>query len=209
MSAPLVPDARARLEPAAPDVVKISAASMRQRFHGCTPDYIARRCHGSCCRSSSAPGGTLVTVHRSEAEAVAASGVEVVDGRIVPVNRRCPNQTPEDLCRVHGTDAKPFGCYASPFTLTSTGATLVIRNRYRMLRCYKDPLSEAWGDAGEAEAPEAYHAFAGSLRAVLGEEQAAYVTGWLDAGGGDVVVPLPPGVRAMLLENDAAKKVRA
>lgn len=187
--------------------VRISAASMRQRFHGCTPQYIAQRCHGSCCRSASAPGGTLVTVHRSEAAAVAASGVEIVDGRIVPTpQRRCPNQTAEDLCRVHGTDAKPFGCYASPFTLSSSGRVLVVRNRYRMLRCYKDPLSSAWGDAQDADAPEAYRAFEGSLTAVLGPEWAAYVTGWLDAGGGDVDVPLDPDVRSMLRDNDEAKR---
>jgi hypothetical protein len=186
--------------------VRISAASMRQRFHGCTPDYIARRCHGACCRRST--GGTLVTVHRSEAEAVRAGGVPVVEGRIPPdAQGRCPHQSSvTNLCAAHGTTGKPFGCYASPFTLARGGRTLVIRNRYRMLRCYRDPLSAAWGDAQDTEAPMAYHAFAGALVTVLGPETAAYVTGWLDAGGGDVTVPLDPAVRSMLLDNDEAKR---
>ena len=128
--------------------VKISAASARQIFHGCEPDYIRDVCLGACCRSSSGP--ILVTLLPREEARHRQLGLRVADGLLEPDARRCPHQaTPSNLCGIHGA-GEPFGCVASPFML-STRDTLIVRNRYRLLRCFKD-----------GELP-AYRAFAASL----------------------------------------------
>ena len=178
--------------------VKVSVKSARLLFHGCEPAYIADVCHGSCCRSSTQESGILVTVHSSEEERVAADGATIEGGRIIPRSgeKRCPYQGPENLCGVHGTTAKPFGCIASPFTLNAN-STLIVRNRYRMLKCFKD-----------GELP-AYVAFRASLDLIFGKAKAANLCAHLDAGGGDVTIPMPIASYRMLVENDAAKHDRA
>lgn len=150
---------------------------MRQEFAGCQPDYIRDVCHASCCRSSTAPNGIVVTIHRSGQAAVEAAGGVVIDGLLQPRpgERRCPFQHHDThLCTLHGTDSKPFGCIASPFTLTRNGATMIVRNRYRLLKCYRDG----------ARLP-AYIAFRASLDLLLGAEQAATAVDHWDGGGGD------------------------
>lgn len=180
-----------------PVMVKVSAAQARQLFHGCTPDYIRDVCHGACCRSKSQPGGILVVVHPSEAAAVAAAGANIDDGRIVPEGGRCPYQQRDtELCGVHGTDAKPFGCIASPFTVNDAG-TLIVRNRYRLLKCFKDDR--------DGPPPPAYVAFRGSLDRIFGDDVAAELCAHLDAGGGDITLPVSRATWQMLRDNDAAK----
>ena len=178
--------------------VTISAKSARQIFHGCDPAYIANVCHGSCCRSSTQESGILVTVHPSEEERVAEAGAVIENGRIQPVpgEKRCPYQGPDNLCGVHGTKSKPFGCIASPFTLNAN-STLIVRNRYRMLKCYKDGKLPA------------YVAFRASLDLIFGKKKAAEIAEHLDDDGGDIVVPMPVASYLRLTENDAAKHDRA
>lgn len=182
--------------------VKVSAASARQEFHGCEPDYIKDVCHGRCCRSpqSSTGTGTMITIHPSEEAAIAAQGGVVVDGLLQPREGEqvCPFQGAEDhLCGLHGTPAKPYGCIASPFTLNDNG-TLIVRNRYRQLCCYKDTREDG------TQLP-AYVAFRASLDLIFGEDEAARVCAHLEAGGGDLVADMPARSFAMLTENDQIK----
>lgn len=114
--------------------IKISYASLMQMFHPCDPDYIKNVCKARCCESST--GGIKVSVLDEEVAAVEALGATVVDNMLVAgANKKCPFKTGCNLCSIH--EQKPFGCSASPFVLT-TKDTLVVRNRYRMLKCYKD-----------------------------------------------------------------------
>jgi len=155
---------------------KASVKSMRQLFHPCAPDFIANICKASCCRSSTDPTGIAVTVTGlTEAQRIEKRGgtVDRQTWRIQPVNKRCPFQDPEThLCTIHDDD-EPFGCIASPFTITNRG-TLIVRNRYRLLRCYRAP-----------GAIEVYRAHRRSLNVILGNDQAAELTAYLDAGGSD------------------------
>lgn len=177
--------------------VKVSAAMARQEFAGCSPDYIAQVCQARCCRAPSRPTGIMVTIHRREVASIERAGGVVQDGMLQPApgTKRCPFQdTDTHLCGLHGTTAKPLGCIASPFTLNANG-TLVVRNRYRLLPCYKDG----------ARLP-AYKAFRDSLVLLFGTEQTDRLTAHLDAGGGDMTLTMARVKHAMLLENDVAKK---
>jgi hypothetical protein len=179
--------------------VKVSAASARQRFHGCELNYIRNVCKGACCRSSTAAGGTLVTIHPSEQAAVEAAGAKVQNGMIVSVRKRCPFQEKTtELCGVHDTPAKPFGCIASPFTLNSSG-TLIVRNRYRSLKCFKDDR--------DGPAPPAYRAFRASLDIIFGADTAQRLVDHLDSGGGDIVLPALGDAHRKLIDNDRAKHI--
>ena len=155
---------------------KASVKSMRQLFHPCAPDFIANICHASCCRSSTDPTGIAVTVTGpTEAQRIEGRGgtVDRRTWRIQPVNKRCPFQHPEThLCTIHDDD-EPFGCIASPFTITNRG-TLIVRNRYRLLRCYRAP-----------GAIEVYRAHRRSLDIILGSVQAGQLAAYLDTGGTD------------------------
>ena len=153
--------------------VKVSAASARQRFHGCEPGYIATVCRAACCRSSTSASGINVAIGTREQLVIEALGGVVTDGMLGAVNRRCPFESPTHLCELHERGLKPFGCQASPFTLNANG-TLIIRNRYRLLKCYNDDR--------DGEPPPAYQAFAQSLVALFGSGEAARLTLWLDDG---------------------------
>jgi len=160
--------------------VTISVASMRQRFNGCEPDYIRDVCGGACCRSSK--GGISVAVAPIEVRGLVARGAVVVDGMVQPSHSgTCPFQhAMTRLCTIHGTDDKPFGCIASPFVLTSRD-TLVVRNRYRLLRCYDD-----------GRRLPAYVAFRASLALLFGSAGADDIAARL--GPSDAVnfmVPMP------------------
>lgn len=202
---------------AEPDDVRIvvSVASAWQRFHGCTPEYIRDVCHGRCCDAPSRPGGTMVTIHRSEREAIEARGGEVRDGLLVTTaTGRCTFKDAAGLCGLHFTEDKPFGCIASPFTLSPGGRTLVVRNRYRSLVCYT-ATSARRGDDVTAFLP-AYVAFRASLDLILGADVAAWLCDTLDAlgdakapgyaGPEGLFVDVPRRTYEMLAENDATKR---
>lgn len=177
--------------------VRISAACMRQRFNGCDPAFIRTVCRAACCDAPTRPGGMLVVVHPDEAGRVAARGGRIELGLLQPApgTRGCPFKDRETfLCGLHGTPAKPFGCVASPFTLSRRG-TLIVRNRYRLLRCY---------NAGRRL--PAYRAFYGSLVRLFGPVTAEWIGAHLDAGGGDVVLNMPMACYRRLRDNDAVKR---
>ena len=84
----------------------------------------------------------MITIHPSEQAAIEGLGGRVIDGLLQPKTgcRKCPFKTPEHLCGIHFSGSKPFGCIASPFTLNAND-TLIVRNRYRLLKCYNDGRS--------------------------------------------------------------------
>jgi hypothetical protein len=127
--------------------------------------------------------------------------LDAADGRLHPRagEKGCPAQKPDGLCGLHFTDMKPFGCIASPFTLHAKSDTLIVRNRYRLLKCYQDDR--------DGEAPPAYIAFRESLR-LLFPSQWRSISVHLDAGGGDAVFPMPGEVYDRLRWLDAAKRPR-
>jgi len=175
--------------------VKVSAKMARLAFHGCDPDYIAKTCRAKCCESSTAPGGTMITIHASERQAIEAEGGIVTGGFLSsnPKTAKCPFKTAADLCGLHFTDHKPFGCIASPFTLNANG-TLIVRNRYKLLRCYN-----------VAPMVPAYKAFRAGLDLIFGAAEAARICAHLDSGGGDIHADMPERSYRILTENDKAK----
>jgi len=183
-------------EPPSRRRVKVSAAMMRLRFAGCSVEYIRDVCGARCCESSSAPGGTMISIHRSEQAAIEARGGKVVAGLLQSVGKRCPFKTPApaNLCGLHATPDKPFGCIASPFTLNASG-TLIVRNRYKLLKCYDD-----------GPKLPAYEAFRASLDLIFGAEQAARLVAHFAGGGGDTHAEMTAETFDRLVENDETKR---
>lgn len=176
-------------------IVKVSAAMARLTFHGCEPDYIRDVCHASCCDSSVSPNGVLITIHRSEQAVIEARGGVVEGGFLMPRRgeRKCYFKASSSLCSLHETADKPFGCIASPFTLNASG-TLIVRNRYRLLKCYKK----------EPRLP-AYHAFRAALDLLFGRMESARISAHLDAGGGDLLAEMRVESYQMLNDNDKVR----
>lgn len=170
---PLVPEPEVRL-------VRISRATAWQRFHGCEPEYIRTVCKGRCCEAPSRPGGTMITIHRSEADAIRARGGQVKDGLLV-TDGRCTFKDDAGLCGLHFTPDKPLGCIASPWTLARGGRSLIVRNRYRGLICYAATAARKGTDTSDYK--PAYVAFRAGLDLILGAEHAALLCSYLDAYG--------------------------
>lgn len=189
----------------------VSTKTAWQRFHGCEPDYIAEVCKGRCCDAPTRPGGTLVTIHRSEQAAIEAAGGTVRDGFLV-TDGRCTFKTDSHLCSLHFTPTKPFGCIASPFTFApGSSRMLIVRNRYRMLPCYAGKA----GNDGE-DWPPAFVAFRASLDLIYGEAEAASLCRALEAAGdaradgyngpGAFTAMMPRRSYYVLTDNDEAKR---
>ena len=162
---------------------------MRQMFHPCTEDYIVNVCNGRCCQGT---GGIMVTVHDSEIDKF--KDLCNINGNFIEADERglCPFKTKEGFCNIHNN--KPFGCIASPFTLNIRD-TLIIRNRYRLLRCYKTDGSKV-----------AYIAHAWSLKQIVGLDNYEYLKEHLNKGGGDVVININDDIYKILKDNDKYKK---
>jgi ribosomal protein L39E len=175
---------------------RVSAKSARLPFQGCSPEYIANVCHGRCCDSSTQPSGTLIAVASGdEARRLRQRGAVIVDGQIQPRpgERVCPFKSGEGFCGLHFTPDKPFGCIASPFTLNANN-TLIVRNRYKLLRCYKQ----------EPQVP-AYVAFRTSLEILFGPAEAARIVAHLDAGGGDLEALMIARAHRILADETAIR----
>ena len=164
---------------------------MMQPFEPCLLPYIKSTCKGRCCERSQ--GGTLITIHPSEEARITALGGEVVDGMLRPIGKYCPFKR-GGLCTIH--DQKPLGCRFSPFTLTNRG-TLIVRNRYRMLKCYKTPNSVP-----------AYKAHPESLRAIFGPVYAQKIFDILDDGlvTDNFTMPVTDDIYNILIDNDNLKR---
>lgn len=152
-------------------------------FTPCGPLCIAHNgCDGRCCDAPSfKPAGAIVAVATRETERIASLGGTVENG-LLQCAGGCPFKTHEGLCSIHDR-GKPFGCIASPFTVNANG-TLVIRNRYKLLPCYKG----AGGPMGIYRLP-AYIAFYPSLVAIFGERVAKTIRSKLEQGSEDFHAP--------------------
>lgn len=171
--------------------VNVSVPMLKQKFQPCTADYIKDTCVGRCCEGT---GGIMVTIHKTEEARIKSLGADVKDGMIVPDNGLCPFKTPEGLCSIHG-DQKPFGCKASPFTLNANG-TLIIRNRYRCMKCYDTD-----------DAVPAYEAHKWSLEQIFGVAETAYIISTIKGGEEkQVKAKMSRAHYDILIDNDAAKK---
>lgn len=145
--------------------IKINPRALRQMFRPCDPEFIRDVCHASCCRSTVDPSGIAHVIAPDEIETWRALGVEVADsGKVAAVDRRCPFQDGKThQCQIHESPAMPKGCVISPFTVNDSG-TLLVRNRYRLLKCFK----------AEGAIP-VYQAHRLSLVTMFGEEQTAII----------------------------------
>ena len=171
--------------------IKISVKSMKQLFHPCTIDYIQNICHGRCCESSN---GLMVTIHKSEIKHIRSlGGVVSSDGFLVDINnnKKCCFKK-NDLCSIH--TMKPFGCKASPFTLSKNNI-LIIRNRYRRMKCFKAP-----------GAVPAYIAHRWSLEQIFGFDETERIVNCITSGCAMVFGKISIEKFNMLVENDRAKK---
>ncbi len=170
--------------------IKISSASLRQLFHPCDLDFIKNECNATCCEQST--GDTLITVHPLERGNF--EDWELNGNFLESVNGKCLYKD-NNLCGLHGTDKKPFGCIVSPFTLNSNN-TLIVRNRYRLFKCYK---------VTEGKIP-VYEAHRHSLVRLFGEEKTTEIINHLDNGGGDITVKMDYKTHKILRDNDRIKK---
>lgn len=133
---------------------------LRQHFQKCSVAYIEDVCHGRCCESSK---GLSVVVHQNEERRISGLGAKIENGYIIQDHRGlCPFKSNAGLCTIH--DQKPLGCKASPFTFNDN-RTLIVRNRYRLLKCYKSAIEPA----------PAYAAHRWSLIAIFGEDIASKI----------------------------------
>lgn len=174
--------------------VNVSGKMLRQKFHPCEENFIKEVCKGRCCQGTDK---IVVTVHPSEEEWITKLGAEVKDGLIVADKRGlCPFKSDDGLCTIHGDD-KPFGCKASPFTLNKND-TLIVRNRYRMLKCYKC----------EGSAP-AYEAHQWSLEQIFGVDETARIVSLVQQGDDKIPAFIPLDHYNMLRENDNIKHGRS
>ena len=175
--------------------VKISSKMARLLFNGCDPDYIRDVCHASCCDSKTHPLGCVVTIHPSEQPEIELLGGVVRDGLLLPRSgeKRCPFKQADNLCGIHFSGHKPLGCIASPFTLNRND-TLIVRNRYRLLKCYNDGRKQP-----------AYIAFRASLDMLFGADEAQRICDHLDGGGGDLYATIDKDTYRMLHDNDEIK----
>lgn len=190
-------------------VVRVSRASMRQPFHGCDAAFIASTCHARCCRTTVHPYGVLCVVQPGDEarRIVERGGVLDADGLIVPKPGRkgCSFADGQGLCTLHGPAQvsrgfgdKPFGCSASPFTLTKRDA-LVVRNRYRLLPCYR-----------AVGAAMACRSFRGSLVVLFGEVTADAICRDAESGSAGFFEAVMPRASyyALVHKRDASLKAR-
>lgn len=168
--------------------IKISIPSLFQKFQPCEPNYIRQVCHGRCCQGS---GRLLITVHDSEIERIKNLSAELEGNFIKGKNGLCPFKK-NHLCGIH--EDKPFGYKASPFTL-SKNDVLIIRNRYRMLRCYNTP-----------NAIPAYRAHRWSLEQIFGKDETQKIIDKIEGGALEIISEISDEKYIILKENDLLKK---
>lgn len=109
------------------------------------------------------------------------SGFKVDDGKLQPDKKtgKCPHKDKNGLCGVHGTEMKPFGCIASPFTLNNNN-TLIIRNRYSLRKCHGQGLP-------------AYVTFRSSLDLIFGKKESLRICELLEKEKKDVIATITRG----------------
>lgn len=169
--------------------VRVSAAWARHLW-GCTREHVEGVCHGRCCECN---GASEIPLFPDELPAFveAAKATGIVGWTVAPSPEGggilrytlkgggCPGKLPSGACRWHGTTLKPWSCIASPFALSPSGGTLIIRRRYAQMGCH---------GVGEP----ANRTFRPSLDLIFGKEEAARICALLEAGSeGDVTATMP------------------
>lgn len=141
-----------------------------QHLFTCNPEYIQEYCKGRCCRGTKK---IMVNLLPKEEKLQRDAGYDVRDGFLQadPDTKLCPHQLSNGLCGVHGTDLKPFGCVASPFTLNKNDM-LIVRHRYSLFKCH-------------GRGKPAYITFRASLDLIFGIEEANRICEMLDHKSGD------------------------
>ena len=169
--------------------ISISVPWMHHKFL-CSPEYITSVCRGRCCEGTD---GVVVSLLPEEAAAHSDAGHGVMGGLLQPDKNtgKCPHKRQSGLCAMHGTDGKPFGCIASPFTL-NRGNTLIVRHRYTKLRCH-------------GSGAPAYETFRTSLDLIFGAEEAARICNALSSGATNITARMPEKSYRALLYLDAVK----
>lgn len=154
--------------------IKISSKWANHLFT-CNPEYIITNCKGRCCRGNNK---IVVSLLPEEEITQKENGFEVIDGflQMDPNTKLCPHQLKTGLCNVHGTELKPFGCIASPFTINKNN-TLIIRHRYSQFKCH------GIGDP-------AYVVFRASLDLIFGIEESEKICDRLCRNYGDFYVKI-------------------
>lgn len=172
-----------------PVEVRVSGKWLRHCF-ACSVEYIRQACHGRCCEGSDR---VLVSLLPEEEQRQKALGHQTVDGLLQPDEGTglCPHKTPDGLCALHGTEDKPFGCIASPFTLNK-GDMLIIRNRYARMKCH-------------GKGDPAYKVFADSLRLIFGDVEAERIAQAAASGADQIDAVMPRSSHQALHYLDGLK----
>ena len=153
--------------------IKISSKWANHLFT-CNVEYITTTCKGRCCRGNNK---IIVSLLPEEVIIQEQNGFDTEHGLLKPDpnTKICPHQLPNGLCGVHGTELKPFGCIASPFTINKNN-TLIIRHRYSRFKCH---------GIGEP----AYKTFRASLDLIFGNDT-QMICDRLEQGSGDFTVKI-------------------
>jgi len=175
--------------------VTITRKSANLMFQGCSPQFIADVCHGRCCWVIGDDGNptTTIYVERDQRAELTKRGAQFTNGILQTVGGKCGFQHPADgFCTIHnrradGEFVKPRSCYISPWIL-SKHDKLMIRNRYKQLKC------------GKVHTVPAYLAFYSGLVMLFGDSVANEINIHFSEGGGDIMVPLPME-RALLIKH--------
>jgi Fe-S-cluster containining protein len=174
--------------------IVISVKSILQKFQKCEPDYIKNICHGRCCEGS---GKILITIHPSEQNRIKKLGCIIKNNFIVDIDNKkvCPFKI-NDLCSIH--TYKPLGCRFSPFTLSKNNV-LIVRNRYRLLKCYNTP-----------NAIPVYQAHKQSLIAIIGNDNYNLICNKIETANikeiDNIKINIDDYIFSVLKENDFFKK---
>lgn len=173
--------------------VKISYKYLKQLFVPCDVLYIKNECRASCCESS-LKDRIVVSILNSEKKYIESLGGVVSDGMLEVVNGKCPFKNNIDSCSLH-EKKKPFGCVVSPFNLNKNNI-LIVRNRYRMFRCYRDcSIKKVF----------VYEAHRKSLELLFGEVGFLQIKAKMEFGK-DFYMSMDDVVYERLIENEKCKK---
>ncbi len=133
-----------------------------------------------------------VYIADAELKAIREKGGVAIDNFLLPTSRDglCPFKDVHHLCTLHNTPHKPLGCIVSPFALNKND-TLIIRNRYKFLKCYDQEVGEP-----------AYRTFRKSLIALFGIIEVNKLTTHLDNNGNDVTLPMDDHIYSVLKQRE-------
>ncbi len=162
--------------------VRVSAKSVRLLFEGCSSSFIRGVCKGACCCLKSLLSGPVIKVEEDQRKPLAKLGAKFDDGVMRTVNARCLfHDGCAGFCSVHLLGIKPRSCIQSPFTLNDND-TLIVRNRYKLLCCYRV----------EGAVP-VYVAFRASLDLLFGGHEAERICIHMQGGGRDLIAYMLEG----------------